>query len=99
MNHSANGVIAVGAPNSDMRRANNRAAFESRYLTELQRAIERYPDEYRFPITESFNVAERMIAAIYGKSFNKDSRAIKATCKALGLKHTYQAINEFLLID
>lgn len=99
MNYSAIGVIAVGAPNSDMRRANNRAAFESRYLTELQHAIENYPQEYTYPATESFNVAERMMKAIYRGSFNKDSRAIKATCKALGLKHTYQAINEFLLID
>jgi hypothetical protein len=99
MNHSAIGVVAVGAPNSEMRRVNNRAAFENRYLTELQNAITKYPEEYAYPIEKSFDVAERMMAAIYRKSFNKDSRAIKATCKALGLKHTYQAINEFLLID
>jgi hypothetical protein len=73
----------------------NRAAFKNRYLIELQNAITKYPTEY-IPIEKSFEVAERMIAAIYRKSFNKDGLAIKATCKALGIKSTYQAINEFL---
>lgn len=99
MNYSANGVIAVGAPNSDMRRATNRAAFENIYLTELQNAIKNYPEEYRFKLEESFGVAERMIAAIYKGSYNKDGRAIKATCKKLGIPYTYKAINEFLLIS
>jgi hypothetical protein len=99
MNHSANGVIAVGAPNSEMRIANNRAAFEGRYLTELQNAITNFPDEYHFPIEQSFEIAERMMAAIYRKSANKDGRAIKATCKALGIKYTYAAINEFLGVE
>jgi len=78
--------------------ANNRAAFENRYLTELQKAIRKYPTEYKYKIEDSFSVAERMMNAVYRKSFNKDSRAIKATCKALGIEHTYSAINEFLFI-
>jgi hypothetical protein len=76
--------------------ANNRAAFESRYLTELQKAVRKYPLEYVFGIEQTFDVAERMMDAIYRKSFNKNSRAIQATCVALGLKHTYKAIWEFL---
>ena len=76
--------------------ANNRAAFESRYLAELQEAVRTYPSEYVFGIEKTFEIAERMMDAIYRKSFNKNSRAIKATCAALGLKHTYKAIWEFL---
>lgn len=34
--------------------------------------------------------------AIVNKTFNKDSESFKATCKALGIKHTYKAIYAFL---
>lgn len=41
-------------------------------------------------------VADRMIAAFKNGSFNKDNHAIKAVCKALGIKFTYRDIKAFL---
>lgn len=42
-------------------------------------------------------VMGRMREAIKRGSFNKDGHALKRTCKELGIKHTYQAINEWLM--
>jgi phosphotransacetylase len=41
-------------------------------------------------------LAERMTDGLLTGRSNKDSDAIKATCKALGIKHTYKAIAVFL---
>lgn len=40
--------------------------------------------------------AEKMVAALATHGADKDGDAVKATCKALGVKHTYKAIREFL---
>lgn len=37
--------------------------------------------------------------AIVNKTFNKDSESFKATCKAMGIKHTYKAIYAFLGLE
>lgn len=96
MNHSAIGVIAVGAPCSEARKRTNREAFYATYTEELARAVREYPTEYAWPVSDVPVVAGRMIAAFERNSYNKDSRAIKATCKRLGLKHTRRDINAFL---
>lgn len=70
--------------------------FGSTYTVELERAVREHPDEYVWPVEEVPTVAARMLDAIQHKSFNKDSRAIKSTCKAFGIKHTYQAIYAWL---
>lgn len=62
-------------------------------LTETHTA---YPQEYRFPASELPRVVERMGDAFARGSFNKDSRAVKATCRALNIKHTYTAIRSYL---
>ena len=41
-------------------------------------------------------LAEKMIPAFIRGSASKDGKGIQRTCKALGIKHTYKAINEFL---
>lgn len=74
---------------------NNQTKFIIEYTTQLEKAIMAYPDEYAYPISEVEIVVSRMAAAIERNSFNKDSRAIKATCKELGIKFTYAAIKEF----
>jgi hypothetical protein len=51
--------------------------------------------EYLWPIDELEDVALRMIAAFSRHSFNKNGKAIKATCKELNIKHTYKAIQEY----
>ena len=52
-----------------------------------------------WPSASVAQVADRMIAAITAKSYNKDGRAMKATCKRLGIKHTYTAINAFIAAE
>ena len=42
------------------------------------------------------DLAYKMMAAFIRGSANKDGKGIQRTCKALGIKHTYKAINEFL---
>ena len=66
------------------------------YEEELKKAIVAYPDQYHYPVEEAPYVVARMSAAIERGTFNKDGAAFKATCKRLGIKHTYQAINDFI---
>ena len=42
------------------------------------------------------DLAEKMIPAFIRGSANKDGKGIQRTCKALGVKHTYKGIAEFL---
>lgn len=51
------------------------------------------PIEYMGTFESTFN---NMTYAILMGTFNKDSESFKQACKALGIKHTYKAINEFL---
>lgn len=77
------------------------------YREELHRAVAAHPDEYAFrePLVIHGNlgvttlapttvdgVADKMIEAMKRRSFSKEGRACKATCKRLGIKHTYTAI-------
>jgi hypothetical protein len=73
----------------------NRAFFKLVYSINLKKAHSQYPDQYSWPSGELLNVYERMCAAIDRMSFNKDSHAIRWTCKALGIKHTYREIGSF----
>lgn len=70
--------------------------FMEVYSTELKRAIVEHPDEYAYPVDEAEVVVARMSAAIARGSYNKDGRAFKATCKALGIAYTYSAINAYI---
>jgi len=70
--------------------------FMEVYKPHLAHAIVNYPNEYFYTVDKLPGVLTAMRLAIEGKSFNKDSRAIKATCKELGIKHTYTAIFEFI---
>jgi hypothetical protein len=66
------------------------------YTRELTAAVEKYPAEYVFPVETVPTVAAKMRAAFLRESFNKDGRAIKATCKHFGIPYTYTAIRKFL---
>jgi phytoene/squalene synthetase len=72
------------------------AQFARLYEANLRRAVLEYPTEYVYAVEAVPQVAERMLRAIRAGGYNKDSRAIKATCKELGIKHTYKAIDEYL---
>ena len=66
------------------------------YATNLEHAVREHPEEYAYPVETVPVVVSRMRAAFLRGSYNKDGRAIKATCKQLGIPYTYTAINTFL---
>lgn len=70
--------------------------FMAVYERHLRAAHTANPSEYRWPIETLPTVLGRMRDAIARGSMNKDSPAFKATCKELGIKHTYTAIREYL---
>ncbi len=69
--------------------------FMVHYAKNLRMAIERYPEEYNYTIKELEQVLVNMQGAFERGTFNKDSRAIKATCRELKISFTYKAINSF----
>lgn len=88
------------------------AEFEKVYFKHLSTAVLEHPEDYPWAYGPTeirgnlyskvldrmsvLQVADKMIAAVERGSFNKEGHAFKATCKELGIKHTYKAIDEFL---
>jgi hypothetical protein len=70
--------------------------FMSIYATNLSLARKLYPEGYCWPDSEFQTVIKRMTDAVERGSYNKDGHAFRATCKDLGIKHTYKAISEYL---
>jgi hypothetical protein len=70
--------------------------FAALYRAKLEEAVRNFPGDYHWDPHEIDGVISRMEAAIRRGSFNKDGRAFKATCKALGINHTYKAIYTYL---
>lgn len=66
------------------------------YATELREAITHYPTDYAYGLDKLNEVLERTKASLQKGMFSKDGRAFKATCKKLGIIHTYQDIKSFL---
>jgi hypothetical protein len=73
--------------------------FAQTYKENLRAAHTAQPETFAWPIDQLDIVHARMMAAIVRGSANKDSSAIKRTCKALGIPHTYKAIRAFLGLD
>lgn len=69
--------------------------FMAVYETELKKAVVKYPEEYVYPLAFVPTVVKRMQVSFEKGTYNKDSRAIKATCKAFGIKHTRIAMTTF----
>jgi len=81
------------------------ARWSEEYRQQLQAAVNAKPTEYAFRPEHAPQVAARILTSMAASGahnappmfgINKDGRAMKATCKALGLKHTYTAINAYL---
>jgi hypothetical protein len=70
--------------------------FMEVYAEELAKAVEKYPSEYGFPVSEVPVVVGRMKAAMERGSFNHAGHAFKATAKRLGIKPTRQAIVAYI---
>ncbi len=70
--------------------------FMVEYEKNLKRAVEKYPQEYLWPVENVPVVAGKMRNAIIAGTYNKDGYAFKWTCKALGIPYTYKGINEYV---
>lgn len=70
--------------------------FMEIYEKNLRRAIREYPEDYYYGEETVPEVSQKMKSAFCRRSYNKDSHAIKWTCKELGIKHTYSDINGFV---
>ena len=70
--------------------------FAAIYREELIKSVTANPSKYSFGLKGVDLVTDRMVAAFKARTYNKDGDAIRATCKRLGLSHTYKAINGYL---
>ena len=70
--------------------------FLTEYGKQLTHAVTTQPQEYAYPLSEVPLVIDKMGRAFLRGSFNKDGLALKATCKALKIKHTYRDIKTYL---
>jgi hypothetical protein len=75
----------------------NAERFEEIYLAELREQMARHPELYAYPIGDAPSVATKMTAALAKGSANKDSIAIKHTCKRLGIAYRYADIAAYLV--
>lgn len=66
------------------------------YCEELERSRKLSPNEYAWGDDEHDAVVERMRIALHRMSFDKESETWKRTCKRIGIKHTYKAIEHFI---
>lgn len=71
--------------------------FRAMYTEELTRAVAQHPDEYSWPPENVPIVVEQMLDAMRRGSYSKESYAIKAMCKRLGIKHTYTALRPVIV--
>jgi hypothetical protein len=73
----------------------NREKFRAAYLEKLTDQVAKHPEEYLYPVEQVPIVCDKMIASLaIGQASN--SPAIKAVCRALGIKSTYSAIKAYL---
>lgn len=70
--------------------------FMEVYEPALTLAVTRYRHEYGFGTEHVPTVVARMRTALLSGSYHHEGRAFKATCKALGIKHTRRAIEAYL---
>lgn len=66
------------------------------YEKNLHAVLDKFPGEYAYGHEMVPGVVVKMRHAFENDSYNHDGRAIAATCKDFGIKHTRKAISEFL---
>ena len=71
-------------------------AFMEEYGSQLEKAVAEHPGEYAYPKEHIPVVIGRMREAFLKGTYSGEGRAIKQTCKALGIKPTRTAINQFI---
>lgn len=70
--------------------------FFIEYEKQLTQAVEAHREYYTYPIDDVPVVVARMRAAVKAGTYNKDGIGFTRTCKALGIKYTYAAINAYV---
>lgn len=89
--HSSSAPMEPPPPGSKL------AQFEEVFRTELDRAIREHPGEYEGMTPDSVPVTvSRIMPAIARGKVNKDTPAMRATFKRLGIRHTYKALQAWL---
>lgn len=80
-----------------LRRLEKAKVFISHFEPALKAAVVEYPLEYgRMPVEKVPGVAEKMLEALVRGSYHHEGRAMKASCKALGIEYKRRAIEAFL---
>lgn len=75
----------------------NKMRFTELYVGFLRDRFENDAEyAYSAARTSPEALAEKMVNGLIFGNANKDGDAIKSTCKALKIKHTYKAIKAFL---
>lgn len=75
----------------------NLETFIREYQKQLEKAVVLYPGEYGYGPENVPVVTGRLASALReNRPFIKDSRAVVATCQALGIPNTYAAIKAFI---
>lgn len=75
---------------------NNFAKFCEIYEKNLRKNVVERPAEYGYDSSKVPEVMNRMRMALQNNTYSKETTTFKDTCKELGIKHTYMAINEFI---
>ncbi len=80
-----------------METSSNFDQFITIYTARLQHEFDTNP-KYALVSKQisAHDLAAKMTEGLLKGSASKDGRAIKSTCKALGIKYTYKAIAEYL---
>ena len=80
-----------------METSSNFDRFITVYAAQLQHEFDTNPEYARIAKQISaHDLAVKMTEGLMKGSASKDGRAIKSTCKALGIKYTYKAIADYL---
>lgn len=66
------------------------------YAPALTKAVTDHPEDYCYPPDEVPLVVARMRNAFAAGSYHHKGRAVRATCKHLGLDYTRKAVDAFL---
>jgi hypothetical protein len=75
----------------------NLATFESHLADAYKDLFANHPEYvYAASMTNPTKLACKMAAGLATGEANKDGEGIKRACKAVGIKHTYKAIQDYL---
>ena len=70
--------------------------FLAIYTRELSKDVLAHPDQFGFEQAQVPAVALKMTTSLAKGTANKDSNAIRRTCRELGVGYTYKEIFRFL---